>query len=412
MRWSRFGVWFGVLGFAIGCSSDGGSDGKSGGCTVGAGQCANVCAGGTAADGEPCLDGNACQCGLRCVDSCEPTDGRCPNVCTSGTGVAGETCSGPEDCVCGLFCKDGSCAPYEAPFAGCACAGGYCAPVVEACTCNASGPLCVPNTTLECLCVGGGTGVQSCLDDGSGYTPCAGCGDVSQPDVGQPDAGASDTGDAPAPPSDAGGECTEKYSKTCDGETVIWLDSCGNKGAVYEICTGGAVCQFGECTDVCLPHDNKSCHNGNVFWFDSCGNAESVVEVCAPSDFCEADFCLKASFDGTWHLTADPPKKTLPGFGTATFFEQDMVLTIDGTTATAEFTFSSPPTIYSGTLVGKTLKISSQYTEEGVPPFDHDTEMTVEFTSPTEFHGVEIDNLATTGFPVGKLIWDVTGIKK
>lgn len=53
---------------------------------------------------------------------CEVQAGQCPNICDGGTGVEGETCTAGEDaCGCGLVCTEGACAPFEGVDAGCSC---------------------------------------------------------------------------------------------------------------------------------------------------------------------------------------------------------------------------------------------------------------------------------------------------
>lgn len=38
--------------------------------------------------------------------------------------------------------------------------------------CAPPAPICAPNVTRGCMCVGGGTGVQTCMASGNGYTVC------------------------------------------------------------------------------------------------------------------------------------------------------------------------------------------------------------------------------------------------
>ncbi|MBI2395073.1 MAG: hypothetical protein HYV09_36220 [Deltaproteobacteria bacterium] len=89
-------------------------------------------------------------------------------------------------------------------------------------TTAAPAPVCTAGVTQSCLCVGGGTGVQSCKDDGSGFAAC---------DCGAGDTGASDTpvdSDVDASLSDTGGSAlpdTEVADSTGDTAADVAMDS-------------------------------------------------------------------------------------------------------------------------------------------------------------------------------------------
>ena len=61
----------------------------------------------------------------------------------------------------------------------------------------------------------------------------------------------------------------------CEGQECgpdpVYGESCGT-------CTGGKVCEEGQC--VCEPEDHKGCCDWNICWIDSCGNEGPVIEPC------------------------------------------------------------------------------------------------------------------------------------
>ncbi|MBW2699656.1 MAG: PKD domain-containing protein [Deltaproteobacteria bacterium] len=102
-------------------------------------------------------------------------------------------------------------------------------------------------------------------------------------------------------------DCTERWSVVCEDDTVFWVDSCGNRGEVRELCSCGCdalgtdcladcedLCEGVVCDDpqasICLDESTKrswlspgTCAEGLCIY-------ESVDEVC--EEGCQAGLCL------------------------------------------------------------------------------------------------------------------------
>ena len=89
---------------------------------------------------------------------------------------------------------------------------------------------CVPGETNLCLCDDATPGVQSCLEDGSGYGDCACAGE--QEDVSSGPAPDDATSEEAGEEEDADPTCTPENFQGCDGNAIVWFDSCGKKGQV------------------------------------------------------------------------------------------------------------------------------------------------------------------------------------
>lgn len=236
--------------------------------------------------------------------------------------------------------------------------------------------------------------------------------DVASADVLEhPDDSASPSDQGP--PSDDGppgepGECVEKYSKTCnDDNEVIWLDSCGQPGWVFEICGSAEVCEFGACAEICEPMADKQCMGGNVFWLDSCGEPAEVAQACTQEEFCEGAACVESDVLGTWIISAQPPKKPMPGFYDSVYPTGELLLVLqDGAVKT---TLAGAP--FEGALDGKKLTLSGTWLESGTPPVEHIATLSIEFGAPGQFWGIQTEDLKVQGMPAGKLTWDISGVR-
>ena len=131
--------------------------------------------------------------------------------------------------------------------------------------------------------------------------------------------------------------CSANASKQCYGGDVFWYDSCGNKGNLYQSCSGCgctgsncsaclgcgdgikngtdqcdgldlgvATCQSKgfasgtlrcsvDCTFdtslCCTANSYKQCYNGDIYWYDSCGNIGVLAQSCDGSG-CSGNNCI------------------------------------------------------------------------------------------------------------------------
>ena len=101
------------------------------------------------------------------------------------------------------------------------------------------------------------------------------CGDLSEECGGPYDDGCGGTLTCPDC-ADCGEECQSGNCvfTACDGKKC-GEDGCGG---ICGKCTGGKVCQGGDC--ICLIDEHKACCGDAVCWFDSCGNQGSQVADC------------------------------------------------------------------------------------------------------------------------------------
>ncbi len=289
-----------------------------------------------------------------------------------------------------------------------------------------SNNVCVPNQTFDCKCPGDASGeksgVQVCNQLGNGLEECecegagAGSGDTTGVDT-DADAGTeTDTAtDEGGTTEDDGGPCLEEFEKKCVGSEIYWFDSCDNQGALVADCqTGG--CLDGVCQGECTPKVEKKCHNGHPWWFNSCGEPESGAEICEDEQFCVNSSCVKPFYNGTWEVTADPDTKSLGIAGSVTFPPTLIDLTINGTSADASVINFPIDVEFTGTLEGKVLKMNASYDEGGETGAHHEQALTVTFKDPQKFTGTIIDEVsADVGLgpmSLGKLVWNVTGIKQ
>ena len=106
------------------------------------------------------------------------------------------------------------------------------AAVLLACSCSDGSAGCLPNETQECLCPGGGTGMQACNGDGDGWSPC--------------DCGAADaTTDGDEAECLEDGECDNGL--VCDGEETCVAGWCRNGDPL--VCDDDDECTTDSCDD-------------------------------------------------------------------------------------------------------------------------------------------------------------------
>ena len=278
---------------------------------------------------------------------------------------------------------------------------------------------CVPGVTQQCLCLGG-TGVQSCSQDGLGFSTCE-CKSTGLADV---------TSDGVAPdtvePTDEGPDqdCQPESYKVCEEGNVVWLDSCGNKGGIFQTCGPNETCSGDTCIHVCTPHDQQYCYKNDIYWYDSCGVLETPSKNCNEDQFCngctiedapcnDTPNCVKPFYKGTWLLVATPNKQNACGGLVETlYFDQKLVLSVDGTQASGTIEVANIIVNYTGTVTGKKLVLKGSYTQKDLgAPIDHEETIEVEFSSMTEFAGLHLDSYKNFGIPC-TVYWDIIGTKQ
>ncbi len=277
---------------------------------------------------------------------------------------------------------------------------------------------CTPGDTEQCLCTNGQSGVHVCADDGARWEKCI-CG------VGGNDAsGATDTGSTPdvSAPADTGpGDvgCTINFGKTCVGNELYWVDSCGTKGQLYLTCKTGESCVGGECKVGCQAKAKQGCVNNNIYWFDSCGAKGSIAQTCQSEEFCKEDtkaYCVKAFLSGIWMTTADPSSKTLGGIFPATFQPTAYEFKFDGTNVTVTDKTATDPYSLTGTIDWsiKTVKATGTYSSPTGTSSKYS--MSVQFLSLESYAGTLIEDVTADlgGGPqsLGSVVWNITGKKQ
>ena len=256
-------------------------------------------------DGDPCTQ-DGCDAGtLACTHTLllTPGCGGCTPFaslgCLAGSQVWKDSCGNVDD-IAGS-CDDGNPCTID----GCDELGGSCtyapsdAPACKACepdvalACNATGIYQIDG------CGAYGALVQSC-DDGD---PCTvdGC---------EPN-GLLCT-HVPLKDGPACKPCIPDASPTCFGGSLVFADSCGNVTKVVTHCSDGdectvdtcnpatQACEFvaassPDCAGGCIPLAKRACVNGHIAWVDSCGNTGALAELCDDDDPCTVDLCNVAS---------------------------------------------------------------------------------------------------------------------
>ena len=305
---------------------------------------------------------------------------------------------------------------------------------LNACEASSGGAkICDPGVYQTCPCLDGTEGLQQCESSGAQWGDCS-C-DTSDPN---PNDVVSDPGDGVVAPGDVTGDvdddhgngpdlgepqCTPQWEKVCNGDVIVWVDSCGTLGDTIESCAEIGYCSSGACVAACLPKAEERCSGNTIYWFDSCGEKESVSLACADDEFCvgcheDDDLCSKEAqcakgfFDGQWKITADPNTKDACGLGEATYFDLIVELTIDSNgVADAVGDVLEYDLHYTGTLTGKNLEMSATYSQSALGmSIEHVEEIDVNFTSLETFEGVSSDSFNMLA-PC-TLYWNITGVKQ
>ena len=232
--------------------------------TCGNNGCGGSC--GTCPDYQNCVDGK-CKCPgtqVDCFGTCKPL----------GTNTDCSACG--DECTGGKSCQGGQCKCPE-PQVDCF---GTCTTLGTNSDCSECGDACV--------------GVKTCVDGECKAQPDPEC---------LPTVPCVDNTDCPSghrcneainPPAcqklycgSFGSACSEDafcLSQVCEQDECIsdCLDQeCGpdpDYGESCGTCSGGRVCELGQC--VCVPEDHKGCCGNNICWIDSCGYDGTVIAPC------------------------------------------------------------------------------------------------------------------------------------
>jgi len=346
--------------------------------------------------------------------------------------------------------------------------------------------ICSPGATQQCFCSGNTTGAQSCTASGTGWEACN-CGQVTTPPPG-PDATTDGAGCTPTTAQfekrcylnavfwydDCGTKqdqvvqqcqepeetcvetetdgmmnatcqvgCAPMHHKGCENNSVWWFDSCNNKGELVETCPAGSQCKDKGGNDVvceeganCTPHAYEKCNGPDVYWFDSCDNVESLAAQCGEQEFCLGKKCVKPSYVGNWHVSANPNYKE--GFGTyqeaicTLKVEESTVCDNDGAACTTDedcggsgicatqltATLTDPiGAVYTGTIEGKLMKLTGSYQSGGIQV---DATINVYFEiseeiggklPPDRFTGTQLE-IVDIGLGPMQAVWNITGKKQ
>ena len=151
--------------------------------------------------------------------------------------------------------------------------------------CGDVGRDCDPGSTQQCLCVGGGTGVQTCNAEGTAWRSCKNCSDGPDSDFEEctPDCFSKECGD-----DGCGGLCGAcKSGWECDAGKCCVPCACptcpvGNECPPCDCEEEGPVCQPDACVPEC--HDRECGDNGCGGSCGSCITIEGAVDDSLCSD--------------------------------------------------------------------------------------------------------------------------------
>ena len=329
-----------------------------------------------------------------------------------------------------------------------------------------SDKVCDPGATQTCVCPDG-EGAQSCNDAGSGWESCVCAGGTSRSDGDASgvsravDAGATTSSDTSSGPGGNPSECTpycegnvpytcssegdavpqtpcgvDFYCNlgacescegvsflTCEGDLLVPVDACGQPGDAVQDCAEVGYCSDGACVTACLPQHERRCKGNDVYWFDSCGSEGGQAEACEPDEFCEGcqpedancskeGECVKATLSGTWAVSANPSTQSVMG-GDVPFLPAMVDLQVDGTDVVGYAEVGAYVIDYVGTLTGKNLKMTGEYTEASLlGDVQHVEVYDVHFSDPETFSGLNSDTFAVPVIGETTIYWTVTGLKQ
>lgn len=84
--------------------------------------------------------------------------------------------------------------------------------------------------------------------------------------------------------------------RKCEG-TEVW--QCSNSGVWEYVSNCEYQCYSGTCQQQqCTDHTTKKCEGGSVYWFDSCGNKQEEYERCESDEVCQNAKCTRVCEEG------------------------------------------------------------------------------------------------------------------
>ena len=236
-----------------------------------------------------CTDVEEC-IAAECVNPCEENVG---TVCVGSRVFSTDSCGNVEGLVewCDAsieMCIDGSCTPCT-PDVGTICEGyevytvdscGNVGSFVERCTYREE--QCVDGTCVPCE----PRMLTTCFNDDAYWMDS--CGNRSEEL-------SDDCGDRE---ECADGECVpcEPNSRTiCSGNDVLSVDSCNNiEGVIMSCDYPTEECESGDCVPLCWSHTSTECYDGHAYWVNSCGDREEVYDICFAdrNEVCSRGLCV------------------------------------------------------------------------------------------------------------------------
>ncbi|MCX6723539.1 MAG: hypothetical protein NT094_05800 [Candidatus Staskawiczbacteria bacterium] len=98
--------------------------------------------------------------------------------------------------------------------------------------------------------------------------------------------------------------CTYHAYRLCSGNNIYWYDSCGTQQDLYNSCSNGLTCQYGQCvtstqnynynnnTGTYIPYYKTICSGSVINWYDSFGAKSGLYRNCADKNSCTIDSCV------------------------------------------------------------------------------------------------------------------------
>lgn len=78
--------------------------------------------------------------------------------------------------------------------------------------------------------------------------------------------------------------CKKKAKKSCIGNGIAWIDSCGEQEEKIEVCEDDEICEDGECEEVCTENLKRECKGDRIYW-TRCGKRGDLIENCKLNPF-------------------------------------------------------------------------------------------------------------------------------
>jgi hypothetical protein len=194
---------------------------------------------------------------------------------------------------------------------------------------------CKPGFSIECVCAGGGVGMQTCKADGTGFGPCE-CGGTDTGADGDADGDADADADADADgdsdsdtdgdsDSDTDGDSDSDTDGDSDGDSDTGTEACTFDCTIKGLCklTGGtphldmtceagyACCEYPPGTDDTSTELGENCSNPRQAKLgDNLGDSGGMynsynLSVCDPSSGADEVWSFTAASAGYYRVTMD-----------------------------------------------------------------------------------------------------------